>query len=65
MVAGYHGNEGKQVLRGPLLGSQAVTQGGPLSPWIFNIVADAIVHNWVGLVAENEADPDSFLYTVA
>ena len=44
--------------------SRGVTQGGPLSPCIFNVVVDAIFFHWVGLVTENKASPDGFKYTV-
>ena len=29
---------------------RGVTQGEPLSPKIFNVVVDAVVHHWVSLV---------------
>ena len=48
----------------PFQGSWGVTQGDPLYPLIFNIVADAIFHHWFGLVADKEATPDSFGYMV-
>ena len=34
----------------PFKGPQGVTQGGPLSPTIFNMVVDAVINNWVTLV---------------
>ena len=37
--------------RAPLCGEQGVTQGYPLSPTIFNVVVDAVVHHWESLVA--------------
>ena len=33
-----------------LQGTRGVTQGDPLSPTIFNVVVDAVVHNWVTVV---------------
>ena len=31
---------------------RGVTQGNPLSPTIFNISMDAVMHHWVAVVAE-------------
>ena len=31
-------------------GRKGVTQGNPLSPTIFNVVVDAVVHHWVTIV---------------
>ena len=31
-----------------------MTQGGPLSPIIFNVVVDMVLWHWVTLVAETE-----------
>ena len=36
-------------------GSEALTQGDPLSPTIFNVVVDAVVHHWL-LLATQEAE---------
>ena len=36
-------------------GERGVTQGDPLSPTIFNVVVDAVVHHWL-LVATKEAE---------
>ena len=40
-AGGYYGTGFK--------GGLGVTQGDPLSPIIFNVVVDAVVHNWVTL----------------
>ena len=34
-------------------GYRGVTQGDPLSPTIFNVVVDAVVHHWVTLAIED------------
>ena len=34
-------------------GSRGVTQGGPLSPTIFNVVVDAVVQHWVAVMVES------------
>ena len=46
-AGGYYGTRFK--------GERGVTQGGPLSPTIFNVVVDAVVRHWVMLSVE-EAD---------
>ena len=47
-AGGYYGKAFK--------GERGVTQGGPLSPTIFNVVVDVVVRHWVnGLVDEAEA----------
>ena len=33
-------------------GARGVTLGDPLYPTIFNVVVDAVVHNWVTVVVE-------------
>ena len=38
-VVGYYGDTFK--------GFRGVTQGDPLSNTIFNVVVDAVVHNWI------------------
>ena len=38
---------------------------GPSNPNIFNIITDVIYHNWLGLVAEDEAGMDGFGYAVS
>ena len=46
----------------PFQGQCGVTQGGPLSPMIFNVVMDASLHHWVSVVeeAEGESGPEVF-----
>ena len=34
-------------------GARGVTQGDPLSPTIFNVVVDSVVHHWVTLVVKD------------
>ena len=43
-----------QTFRGVI----GVTQGDPMSPTIFNVLLDAVVHHWESLVAER-AEGDS------
>ena len=38
----------------PFKGQRGVTQGNPLPPMIFNMVVDAVLQNWVSMVAEEE-----------
>ena len=39
----------------PFCGKRGVTQGYPLSPTVFNVVVDTVVHHWESLlVAERE-----------
>ena len=38
----------------PFRGQSDVTQEGTLSPTIFNVVVDIVVHHWVSVVAEAE-----------
>ena len=46
-TGGYYGKAFK--------GARGVTQGDPLSPTIFNVVADAVVRHWIeGLKTETE-----------
>ena len=33
-------------------GNQGVTQGGPLSPTILNLVVDAVVRHWLSVMVE-------------
>ena len=35
-------------------GSRGVTQGGPLSPTIFNVVVDAVVQHWVSVMVDSK-----------
>ena len=44
----------------PLKGHQGVTQADTLSLTIFNMVVDVIIHQWVTLVAGEEAVPEIF-----
>ena len=39
-----------------------MTQGDPLSPIVFNVVVDAVIQNWVSVVAEVEggSGPEGF-----
>ena len=62
LVSVHHSVKGKQVLWRPLPGEPWCQpgEGVPLPPWISNTVVDAIGSNWVGMVVENEAGPDSF-----
>ena len=47
IVGGYYGTE--------FQGERGATQGDPLSPTIFNVVVDAVVHHWVtGVIAGAE-----------
>ena len=39
----------------PFKGCRWVTQGNPLSPTIFNLVVDAVIHHWVTVVTPTEA----------
>ena len=50
MVAKASGNFGR-----PFKGYQGVTQGKTLSPMIFNVVMDAVIHHWVTVVTPSEA----------
>ena len=42
---GYYGLEFK--------GNRGVTQGGPLSPTIFNVVVDVVVRHWFTFMVES------------
>ena len=53
MVARAGGNYGEAFR-----GFGGVTQGYPLSPPIFNVVVDAVMCNWVSLVAVGAGGPD-------
>ena len=37
-----------------------MTQGDPMSPTIFNVVVDAVLHHWVSLVAESKEGPEEW-----
>ena len=43
-AGGYYGTGFK--------GERGVTQGDPLSPTIFNVVVDVVVHHWVTLAVK-------------
>ena len=43
-AGGYYGKGFK--------GERGVTQGDPLSPTIFNVVVDVVVHNWLQLATQ-------------
>ena len=51
-VGGYYG--------APFKGSRGVTQGKPLSPTIFNMVADAVICHWDKLVVGEDAGAEGF-----
>ena len=57
MVAWSSGYSG-----GPFKFKCGMTQGNPLSPMIFNVVVDAVLHHWVSVVAEadGEVGPEVF-----
>ena len=38
-------------------GGRGVTQGDPLSPTIFNVVLDAVVHHWLTIAAQEVERP--------
>ena len=44
----------------PFKGDQGVTQGGPLSPTIFNMMVDAVIFQWVPLVEGEEVGINGF-----
>ena len=48
------GNHGR-----PFKAFRGVTQGGPLSPRLFNIMVDAIVQEWMRQVMGAPSNPDS------
>ena len=51
-----HGGKGRRVLQTPVQeGYRGVTQGNPLSPKIFNVVMDAVIHHWLTVVTPTEA----------
>ena len=49
----------------PSTGTGVSPRGTQSPPRIFNVVVVATICQWVGLVGENEAVPDSFEHTVA
>ena len=48
------------VLLGGIPRFQGVTQGGPLSPIILNVVVDAVVWHWISLVAGGAGGKDGW-----
>ena len=44
----------------PFTGSREVTQGGPLSPTVFNMVMDTVIQNWATRVSREDAGPEIF-----
>ena len=54
---GYYGH--------PFQGSCGVSQGHTISPWIFNVIVDAILCHCVGTLAKNEDSSEGFEYAVA
>ena len=46
--------------RTPFKGHRGVTQGDTISPTIFNMVVDAVIHYWVTLVAGEESGSYGF-----
>ena len=53
-----------EYYRDPFQGIRGITQGGGLSPRIFNIMVDIIVGHWISLVADNNAITGGFGYMV-
>ena len=48
----------------PFQGYRGVTQGNPLSPKVFNLVVDAVIWHWVGVVALTEAGVEGVRETI-
>ena len=44
----------------PFQGTHGVTHGDPIYPIILNMVVDAVIWNWVTIVAGEEAEPEGF-----
>ena len=49
-----------QYYGAPFKGHQGATQGDTLSPTIFNMVVDAVIHHWVTLVEGEDAGTEVF-----
>ena len=49
-VGGYYGT--------PFKGYHGVTQGNPLSPTLFNVVVESVIHHWVMVLAATEASTE-------
>ncbi len=45
----------------PFTAYHGVTQGGPLSSLIFNVVVDAVVREWLRRMLDNEAARDGLM----
>ena len=54
------GNYGRTLFKGHI----GFTQGGAISPTIFNMVVDSVIHYWVTLVVREEAGPYGFGWAV-
>ena len=48
----------------PFKGHQCVTHGDPLSPTIFNVVADAVIRHWLMLVTPTDAGTGVLVLTI-